>query len=153
MLVNIGKGIELECPRFEEFTADIQNHIVYIGLRNILMDSHAGVTAAAVGDGPDGDAEFRARALSRAVAEKKLAALVAGELRTTSARETDPVRAEAVKLAVGAIERKIRAAGKKVSDYDRKDIRDKALSILDKFMDQARKNVEAAKAIEVEIEI
>jgi hypothetical protein len=146
MQVNIGKGIELTVPAFADLSQEVRDHIAYIGWRNILMDSHAGVTADKA-DGGD------VQAMSRAVAEKKLAALVAGELRTTSARETDPVRAEAIKLAVGAIERKIRAAGKKVSDYDRKDIREKALSILDKFMAQARKNVEAAKAIEVDIDI
>jgi hypothetical protein len=146
MQVNIGKGIELTVPAFADLAPDVQAHIAYIGWRNILMDSHAGVTADKA-DGGD------VQAMSRAVAEKKLAALVAGELRTTSARETDPVKGEALKLATARVEALIREKGKKVSDFDRKDIRAKAVSAMDKFMDQARKNIEAAKAIEVEIDI
>lgn len=146
MQVNIGKGIELDVPAFATFAPEVQNHIVYIGLRNILMDSHAGVTTASANGGD-------VVAMSRAVAEKKLAALIAGELRTTSTREADPVKREAMRLAVDKIEAAIRAKGKKVADYDRKAINEKARGIMDKFMTQAKANVDAARAIEVDIDL
>lgn len=146
MQVNIGKGIELEVPAFDTLSQAVKDHIVYIGFRNILMDSHAGMTPEKANGGDHVE-------LSKAIAEKKLAALVAGDLRTTSSREGDPVRAEAIRLAVKAVEGAIRKAGKKVADFDRKVIREKAVENMEKFMVQARKNVEATKALDVEIEI
>ena len=145
MQVNIGKGIDLETPDFASFTQEVKDHIVYIGLRNILMDSHAGVTAEKVG------AE-NVIEQSRAVAQKKLAALTAGEVRTASIREGDPIKAEAMKLAIAAINAAIRKAGKSPSKVDEKAKREKAKSILDKFMAQARKNVEDARAATVDLD-
>jgi hypothetical protein len=143
--VNIGKGIDLVTPAFESFTQEVKDHIVYIGLRNILMDSHAGITEAKA-DGGD------VQAMSRAVAEKKLAALVAGEVRTTSVREGDPVKKEAMRLALAAVDAAIRGKGKKPTDFKASAKADKARSVMEKFMAQARKNVEAANAAEVNLD-
>lgn len=142
MLVKIGKGIELDVDTsrlgFSNLTP-VGESIVYLGLRNRLMDSHASVTT---------DEEDYVEK-SQAAAEKVLAALYAGEVRTVGTREGDPVRAEAKRLAVAAVKAAIRKAGKvKLADVDAKAINAKASEIMDRFMDQARKNVEDAKAID-----
>ncbi|MBV8227715.1 MAG: hypothetical protein JO232_21280 [Verrucomicrobia bacterium] len=87
MLVAIGKGIELDVD-LARFNRDVMDHVVKIGLRNILMDSHATATAKC---DPEGYV-----AKSRELAEKKLAALYAGVVRTQAAgggiaKPTDPV--------------------------------------------------------------
>jgi hypothetical protein len=141
MLVNIGKGIELDVNTDQlgfDKLGPVAAHIAKIGLRNILMDSHASVTAEKVGAGGDVMAE------SRAVAEKKLAAMYAGDVRTASGGERDPVRSE--------VHAAIKKAGKKPADYDAKAIREKAVANIEKFMATARENVERAKALNVEID-
>ena len=145
MQVNIGKGIELDVPAFDSLSQEVRDHIAYIGWRNILMDSHAGMTEAKA-DGGD------VVALSRAIAEKKLASLVAGEVRTATFREGDPVKAEAMKLALAAIDAALRKAGKSPSKVDSKVKREKAKEIMEKFMVQARKNVEAAREASVDLD-
>lgn len=150
MLVNIGKGIELDVDVTklglppENMLSAVARHVIYLGLRNPLMDSHASVTT----DEPD----FVEK--SKAIAVKKLEAMYNGEVRATSTREGDPVKAEAKRLAVKAVEAAIRKAGKKVGDYERKAITEKAAAVVDRFMEQARKNIESAKAVDVaDIEI
>ena len=155
--VKIGKGIELEVPAFSTLSPEVRDHVVYIGFRNILMDSHAGVTI----DKCDGD-EAKMVADSKAMAEKKLAALIAGDLRTTSTRESDPVRREAHKLALEKCTEKAKAKiangegsfkGKKIADKEvQKAIRAKAMEVIESFMDQAKRNVAAAKKLNVEID-
>lgn len=149
MKVNIGKDIELDVDveRLgfppEAMLSAVARHVVYLGLRNPLMDSHAGITKD--------EEDFVAK--SRATAEKKLAAMYAGEIRVAGTREGDPVRAEAKRLAVKHVEKSIRKAGKKVEDYERKTITEKALTIIDQFMDVARKNVEATKALDIDVDV
>jgi hypothetical protein len=148
MLVKIGKGIALDCDMSklglppESALSDVAAHIVYLGLRNTLMDAHAGITT---------DQEGYV-ASSRAVSEKKLAAMYAGEVRATGGtRETDPVRAEAKRLAIKDVMAALKKAGKTVGkdgDVPYGKVSDTALSILDRYMAVAKKNVEAAKAIE-----
>ena len=115
-------------------------HIVYIGLRNILMDSHAGIST----DEPD----YQAKAL--AVVEKKLAALMAGEVRVASTREGDPVKAEAIRIASDRIKAALKKAGRKVSDVDPKALRAKAVELVSKdeaIMVIAAQRVAEAKAV------
>src|SRR6516162_4884036 len=107
MKVNIGKGLEFDVDT-SRLNAAVLEHVQYIGLRNILMDSHANHTKDA-----DGDDYVE---LSRLTAEKKLDSMYNGEVRTASTREGDPVEAEAVRIALGKIKEAIRKAGKKVSD-------------------------------------
>jgi hypothetical protein len=142
MKVNIGKGIELDVD-VPKFNAGVMDHLVYIGLRNVLMDSHAGVTAEIAGD--------QVQTQSRAVAERKLAAMYAGEIRTARTGERDPVRAEAIRLAINAIHAQIKSKGKKVAAFDAKAIREKAITNIEKFMDKARANVADAKALDIDV--
>ena len=64
--INIGKGIELEVDP-SRFNREVMDHVIKIGLRNVLADSHANATAKA---DPTGYV-----AKSRELAEKKLAAM------------------------------------------------------------------------------
>lgn len=149
MLVNIGKSIELDIDHTALPEVALQ-HVIMIGLRNVLMDSHAGVTAEKVG--PDGDVA----AESKAVALKKLDALMRGEVRVSGSREGDPVRGEAIRSASAVIVAALKKAGqiKKVADIDSKLLREKAIELVGKkpeFMEKAREVIAARKSAEVDL--
>lgn len=152
MLVNIGKGIELDVDvsrlaglgNGQEIGGNaVLHHVIYIGLRNVLMDSHAGVTAEKSTD---------VEADSRAMAEKKLAAMYAGEVRSVGTRTGDPVKAEAIRIASKVLVTAAKKAGKVGKNApDPKAVREAAITLIGRdatFTEQARKNVEANKAIE-----
>lgn len=140
MLVRIGKTIELNV-NVDALPQAALDHAIYIGLRNILMDSHASITKET---NPTDFVD-----VAKAMAEKKLATLMSGEVRVTGTRESsDPVRAEAIKIATAAVTKQIRAEGLKVADFTAASIREAALaSIDDDMMELARKRVEEAKAV------
>ena len=144
MLINIGKGIELNVDTtrlgFPTDLPPVAAHTVMIGLRNQLMDSHAGMTAK---DNPTDYVEK-----SEAIAKKKLEAMYQGEIRTVTTREGDPVKAEATRLAINAVKAALRKANRKADD---KAIRAKAIEVRERFMEQAAKNVEAAADIDIDI--
>lgn len=146
MQVQIGKEITLDVDT-SKLSAAVMEHVTYIGLRNILMDSHASATVAEHGD------EYRA--VAQAMAEKKLVAMYAGEVRTTATREGDPVRAEAVRLATDAIRAAIRKAGRKMKSDKHPDgitpaqLREAAIKHLEKtpaILALAKKRVDEARA-------
>lgn len=145
MKVNIGKGIELDVNA-NALPPNALEHVIYIGLRNILMDSHASVTKET---NPDDMAE-----VAQAIAEKKLAALMSGEVRVASSREGDPVKAEAIRIATDRIKAALRQKGKKVSDYDAKLLREKAVELIGKdasITELARNAIAARKSVEVDV--
>lgn len=77
MLIDIGKGLQMDV----DMTAlakhqPVMDHVMYIGLRNILMDSHASATAE---EYPDKAAQ---REASLALAGKKLESMYNGLART-----------------------------------------------------------------------
>lgn len=121
--VNVGKSIEIEID-FAAMPQAALDHIMYIGARNILMDSHASITAD---EYPDADARQEA---AGAMVQKKLDALMRGEVRVVGTREGDPVRAEALRLATDIVKGKIRKAGKKVVDYEARAIREAAAKLI-----------------------
>lgn len=146
MQVAIGKGITLDVD-YERFNAAVLQHVIYMGLRNVLMDSHASHTKDADGD------DYVAN--SQATAERKLEAMYNGEVRAVGTREGDPVKAEAVRIATGHIKTALRKAGRKLSEIDAKVIREKALELLAKnpsIMAQAEKRVAELKAASVDLE-
>lgn len=143
MLVNIGKGIEMDVD-VTKLPANVQEHVVYIGLRNILMDSHASVTAEKSAD---------VGAESLAMAEKKLVAMYAGEVRSVGTRTGDVVKSEAIRIATGLIKAQAKKAGKSLKDVDAKALREAAVALVDRtpaITEQARANIEAAKALDVD---
>jgi hypothetical protein len=148
MLVQIGKGLELQTPDFASFPKAVQDHIVYTGLRNLLMDSHAGVTPEKVG------AE-NVTEKSREAAQRKLESLIAGEARVFTAREGDPVKVETMRLAINGLKKKAREEGRKA---DEKEIKAKAKDFiatpspaLDKLIAKAKRNVKEASEITIEV--
>jgi hypothetical protein len=145
--VNIGKNIEIEVD-FTAMPKAALDHILYIGARNILMDSHASITRES---NPDDLTEA-----ATAMAEKKLAALMSGEVRVSGSREGDPVRAEALRSATAVIVAALKKAGKikKVADVDAKLLREKAGELVaskPEFMAKARETIEARKAATVDL--
>lgn len=141
--VQIGKGLSIDVD-FAAMPQVARDHVLYIGARNILMDAHASITKD---EYPD---ETVRAGAALAVAEKKLAALMSGEVRTASARESvDPVRAEAIKMARAIVTARIKTAGKKVSDFEPAAIKaacDKVIAADASIMETARKRVEENKA-------
>jgi hypothetical protein len=70
-----------------------RGHIFYIGARNVLMDSHATIKKGSP----------NATERSREKATKKLAALMAGEVRTAPAQRIDPATKAKLLRAVAAV--------------------------------------------------
>lgn len=144
MEINVGKGITVDANLVnlgfgQDHESPVAQHIIYIGLRNILMDCHAGI--------PTDEPDYQAKA--RAVVEKKLEAMYNGEVRVAGTREGDPVRAEAMRLALGMVDKLLRASGKKPSKVDAKAKREAAQKLLTKdtsIMELASARVEQAKA-------
>ncbi len=140
MLVNVGKGIEKTIEP-NDLPAAALAHVVMIGLRNVLMDSHASVTTE---EYPDANER---KSVAEAMVDKKLAALMAGDVRVQSTREGDPVRAEAIRMATAQIRALIHKAGKRVSDYKPADIRAKAVErVTPELLATAKARVEQLKA-------
>lgn len=146
MLVNIGKSIELDVNA-EALPANALEHVIRMGLRNILMDSHASITKDT---NPDDFAE-----VSKAVAEKKLAALMAGEVRVVGTREGDPVRAEAKRAAQDAIRVALRKAGRKAEPDTIKAALEKIMgdeARWSKYMETAKATIAARKSVDVDVD-
>lgn len=142
--INVGKGMSM-LVNFGAMPQAAIDHCLYIGARNILMDSHASITAD---EYPNESARKDA---AEAMIAKKYEALMRGEVRVQSTREGDPVRAEALRMATDQIKAIIKKAGRKVSDYDGKAIREKALArITPELLATARQRVEENKSVDVE---
>jgi hypothetical protein len=146
MLVNIGKSIELDV-NVKALPANALEHVIRMGLRNVLMDSHASITKET---NPDDFAE-----VSKAVAEKKLAALMAGEVRVVSTREGDPIRAEAKRAAQDAIKVALRKAGRKAEPEVVKTALEKIMgdeARWSKYMETAKATIAARKSVDVDVD-
>lgn len=126
MKVNCSKGVTVDV-NVAKLPGDIADantpigHAVYIGLRNILMDAHASVTAETHPKTDD------RTAAARAVVEKKLTALMAGEVRVAGTRATDPIEAEMRVQAQKTVDETLRAGGLKPHKVDKK-LRAKAIA-------------------------
>jgi hypothetical protein len=96
--INIGKGIDMAVD-VESLPAMALDHIIRIGLRNVLMDAHASITEK---EYPDAGLRVEA---ARAVAQKKLEALMRGEVRVAGVRgpRGDAVATEMKRIAKGVI--------------------------------------------------
>lgn len=123
-----------------KFNAEVACHIFTYGLKQILND-----TRSAEKDGE--------KAL--ALVGKKLEALYEGKVRAAGERETDPVKAEARKIAAGQIMAALKAKGIKKDALPEGKFAElvKAQAGKESVMAVARKNVEAAKALMVADEL
>lgn len=136
--INIGKSIEIDVD-FAAMPQAALDHILYIGARNVLMDSHASITRES---NPDDLTEA-----ATAMAMKKLDALMRGEVRVQSTREGDPVRAEAIRMAIDMIKAALRKTGRKVSDVDPKALREKAIGLVTpELLAKAKARVDETRA-------
>ena len=151
MKVEIGKGIELDVnvSRLgfpdESALSPVALHTIYIGVRNIAMDSHASVTADKY---PDEALRVEA---ARAVAEKKLNAMYNGDLRTTVTRTGDPVKRKAIEFASDDIVAALKQKGQKATA---KAIRERATALVaekTRYMERARKYVEEIGAEDIDL--
>jgi len=98
--IEIGKGLSIAVDGDKlQKVPTVWNHVVYIGLRNLLMDSHASVKREDYAVGDDGTKLWRDAAMAAAL--KKLDAMERGEIRAnaTRTRTTDPLEAECNRLA------------------------------------------------------
>ena len=133
MLVPIGKGIELDVDP-ARFNHNVMEHVVKIGLRNILMDSHANATAKS---DPQGHV-----AKSRELAEKKLASMYEGIVRTQSAGGGIAKPADPVAQVI------LRLARKQVQKDNAKDLaaapKDQRLALLNRLLTKYAETHEAA---------
>jgi hypothetical protein len=133
MLIPIGKGIELDADP-ARFNTEVTAHVMKIGLRNVLMDTHANATAKSDLEG------YIAK--SRELAEKKLASMYVGIVRTQSdggglAKPADPV-AQVI----------LRFARKQVQKDNAKDLaaapKDQRLALLNRLLTKYAETHEAA---------
>lgn len=104
MDIEIGKGLKINIALpWLGFPGQLEAaaaHIVRIGARNVLMDSHANIKREDYPEGDEGTAAWRDASLAQAM--KKLDALYKGEVRanaTTRVSSVDPVEAEALRMA------------------------------------------------------
>ena len=84
---------------------------------------------------------------------KKLDALMRGEFRVSSGRTSDPVLAEAKRLAKIAIEGAYRAKGVKLADIDKAALAEAIGKLVPRFMEKARAHVAEAAELMADVEI
>lgn len=120
-----------------KFNGEVLSHIFTYGLKQILNDTRSA----------EKDADK-----AMALVEKKLAALYAGTLRASGERETDPVKAEAKKIATGMV-----TAALKKKGIDKAKLAEgkfaelvKAYAAKPEVMATAKANVEATKGLDMD---
>lgn len=133
IVVDVAKLLESEA---------VANYVFQYGLRQIIGDVHAGETKAKTPD----DATRKAN--KRALIEKKLASLYAGEV--AQARVGfggDPVKREGLAMAEKDLKAKLPAIGKKVGDFSKEVWRQLVEKQFAKGEAEYRKAAEAKLAI------
>lgn len=94
MIITIGKTGTTREVAFGDFTPEVQQHIVQYGLTQMLNDAHSSITATSEPD------EAKRFANVEALVDKKLAALAAGDVRSRAGGVRNPVKAEAIRMAM-----------------------------------------------------
>lgn len=158
--VNVGKELVFNIDVAKAFAhADVEKHIVYLGFRNALMDSHA----SAVRKDFETDAAYLEA--SRAMVAKKLEALYEGSVRTRST-VAGPTAFEKVmvRVALGllskekrkelaAMEDKGAAFIDAVIEKNREKIEALANKAIAEAEAKAKENEELAKGLDLDIEL
>lgn len=137
--VKIGNAGEI-AVQMARFNEEVLAHVFNYGLKQILNDTRSAEK--------DSDKAM-------ALVEKKLQALYEGKVRAAGERETDPVRAEARKIATGKLDALLR--GRKIKKEDLAEglyaAKVKELMGKTEIMELAKANVEAAKGLSVDDDI
>jgi hypothetical protein len=107
--INAGKDIKLDVSVAQLIPhADVNAFIYHYGLKQVLADSHSGMTKEKEPD--------KYKELSRSLAEKKLKALYDGDVSVIGDRSRyEPVEREARRMAMIDIQNELRAKGKKLN--------------------------------------
>lgn len=127
MQISIAKTHEI-IVNTERFSDHVRQYIFDYGLKQVLNDAGSA--------GKNADEKL-------AMANKKLDALYAGEVR--QARESDPVRAEARKMARAVIDRELKKVKKEWDDFDPAHMAKLLNERAAKFMDAAKVIVDQRK--------
>ena len=111
--VNIAgiRDVEVDVSRF---TDEVKSYVFNYGLKQMLNDVHASITAKV----EPNDAKRNEQKI--AAAEKKLESLYAGNVAQPRGANGDAVGREMRAMAEADLKGKIRAIGKKVGDFDKK---------------------------------
>lgn len=146
MEISIGKANTQLAVDFDSLKDHVKDYVIRYGLTQILNDAHSSVTAT---EEPDATKRGE-QALT--LAEKKLQAMVNGEVRAFGGRTGDPVQAEANKLARNAILKALKAQGRKAKEVEPEAMRTaiaKYLAGNPKVLEIAKSNIEAAKGLDI----
>lgn len=138
--VTIGKTGTVRQIDFDAFADNVKAYVINYGLTQILNDAHSSVTEKA-----EPNAEKRA-AQVEALVDKKLAALMAGDVRARAGGVRDPIKARAIRIALGHVAVIKGADGKP----DAKAMRSKAIKLVAEkagYMMLAAKQIEDEKAL------
>ena len=142
--VNIGKNITIDVD-FAALPEAALAHVLYIGAQNILMDSHASITKES---NPNDMAEA-----AMAMAEKKLAALMAGDIRQrTFGTRGDAVKARAVVIALRHV-KPVKGADGKVDPKATRAEALKRVAANPAFTALAQKQIDEEKALGIDGDI
>ncbi len=111
LIIALGSAGKVGVP-VERFSEQVRDYIFEYGLKQMLNDAHASVTAKT----HPKDSERAAAKV--AMAQKKLDSLLAGQVAQARAgAERDPVGAEVRRMAEAEVKQAIKLNGKKVGDY------------------------------------
>jgi hypothetical protein len=135
--VKIGKGLAIDV-NVNNLPAAVMDHVVYIGLRNILMDSHASIKT----DMED----YKAKAM--AVVHKKLDAMYDGILRVAGERAShERVEGEARRLCLMVLRAKFKKQGTKLNSITTNQWAKMIDARWEAYIDQAEKNLAELEAM------
>lgn len=105
----------------------------------------------------DAAASAKDKAEALALAQKKLDNLRNGVLRASPVRESDPIKAEAMRISTAQVEDALKAAGHKLKDIGAAQIRELAKANFEKngatIMPVAEANVTGTKALAVTVDL
>jgi hypothetical protein len=143
MEINCGKGIVVDVNT-DRFNDEVQSYIFKYGLRQMLSDVHSAEKKT--------DAGYVER--SRALVNKKLASLYAGEFRAAGERtRLDPVEAEARRLCLADIQARLRKEGHKLNSRSTDWYAAKVEQFYERFLDKAEKIVAIRDEAEDDVDI
>lgn len=141
--VKIGEAgsIDVDVTALQAMPA-VSQYIWNYGLKQMLNDVHASVTKKVEAD------DAKRAASKRALVEKKLASLMAGEIAQERVGTSgSPVEREMYKMAEADLKAKLPAIGKKVGDFTKEVWASVVTKQMEKGADSYRKAAEAKLAI------
>lgn len=123
----------------------VVDYVFQYGLRQMLNDVHAGVTKKVEPD------DLKRVEQKLALAQKKLASLMAGEVAQARIGGGDPVAREMSRMAESDLKDQLRRIGKKLGDIDKKVWAEVVAKQVAKGEETYRKAAEAKLAIKAEV--